>query len=54
VVTVDPLGPDRQRMAVAIEPMTSPLNAFVTGEDQLILQPGQAVRHPWGIRALND
>jgi len=34
--------------------MTCPPNAFVTGQDLLILQPGQAVTHTWGIRALTD
>jgi hypothetical protein len=34
--------------------MTSPPNAFVTGEDLLVLQPGQAVTHTWGIQALDD
>jgi len=50
--TGDPLSPDRRRKAVAIEPMTCPPNAFVTGDDLLVLQPGQAVTHTWGIRVL--
>ena len=49
--TGDSLGPDRRRKAVAIEPMTCPPNAFVTGEDLLVLEPGQAVTHTWGIQA---
>lgn len=53
VFTGDPLEPDRRREAVAIEPMTCPPNAFVTGDDLLILEPGQAVTHTWGIRVLN-
>jgi aldose 1-epimerase len=52
VFTGDSLGPDRRRKAVAIEPMTCPPNAFVTGDDLLVLDPGQAVTHAWGIRAL--
>jgi aldose 1-epimerase len=52
VFTGDPLGPDRRRKAVAIEPMTCPPNAFVTGEDLLVLEPGQTVAHAWGIQAL--
>jgi aldose 1-epimerase len=52
VFTGDSLGPDRRRKAVAIEPMTCPPNAFVTGDDLLVLQPGQSVTHAWGIRAL--
>jgi aldose 1-epimerase len=29
--------------------MTCPPNAFVTGDDLLILQPGEAVAHTWGV-----
>jgi aldose 1-epimerase len=50
VFTGDSLGPDRRRKAVAIEPMTCPPNAFVTGEDLVVLEPGQSVTHTWGIR----
>lgn len=52
VFTGDPLGEDLRRKAVAIEPMTCPPNAFVTSEDLLVLQPGEAVTHTWGIQAL--
>jgi len=51
VFTADPLGPDRRRKAVAIEPMTCPPNAFVTADDLLVLQPGEDVAHSWGIGA---
>ncbi len=51
VFTGDPLGPDRRRKAVAIEPMTCPPNAFVTGDDLLVLEPGDTVTHTWGIQA---
>jgi len=51
VFTGDPLGPDRRRKAVAIEPMTCPPNAFVTADDLLVLEPGDKVAHRWGIRA---
>jgi aldose 1-epimerase len=54
VFTGDPLGPDLRRKAVAIEPMTCPPNAFVTGDDLLVLQPGDTVTHAWGIAALRD
>ena len=30
---------------MAIEPMTCPPNAFVTGDDLLIIKPGEAVTH---------
>ena len=51
VFTADPLGPDRRRKAVAVEPMTCPPNAFVTGDDLLVLEPGDEVTHTWGIQA---
>ena len=54
VFTGDPLGPDRRRKAVAIEPMTCPPNAFVTADDLLVLEPGETVEHRWGIQAFKD
>jgi aldose 1-epimerase len=54
VFTGDTLGPDRRRTAVAIEPMTCPPNAFVTGDDLLVLEPGQTVTHTWGIQVLDE
>jgi aldose 1-epimerase len=51
VFTGDALGADLRRKAVAIEPMTCPPNAFVTGDDLLALEPGEAVTHTWGIQA---
>jgi aldose 1-epimerase len=51
VFTGDTLGPDHRRRAVAIEPMTCPPNAFVTGTDLLTLEPGDTVTHRWGIQA---
>ena len=50
VFTGDPLDSSRRRRALAIEPMTCPPNAFVTGTDLLILQPGDSITHMWGIR----
>jgi aldose 1-epimerase len=51
VFTADTLGPAQRRRAMAIEPMTCPPNAFVTGTDLLILEPGETVTHRWGIQA---
>jgi aldose 1-epimerase len=51
VFTGDPLGPDRRRKALAIEPLTCPPNAFVTGDDLLVLQDVEAVTVSWGIQA---
>ena len=50
VFTGDALGPERRRRALAIEPMTCPPNAFVSGTDLLRLEPGERVTHRWGIR----
>ena len=49
VFTGDTLGPDRARRALAIEPMTCPPNAFASGVDLLMLEPGDSVTHTWGI-----
>jgi aldose 1-epimerase len=49
VFTGDTLAEDRRRRAVAIEPMTCPPNAFATGTDLLLLQPGDSITHAWGI-----
>jgi aldose 1-epimerase len=50
VFTGDPLGPERRRKALAVEPMTCPPNAFVTADDLLVLEPGEAVTHTWGLQ----
>ncbi len=49
VFTGDALEPARRRRAMAIEPMTCPPNAFVSGTDLLLLEPGDSVTHSWGI-----
>jgi aldose 1-epimerase len=54
VFTGDPLGPDARRRAIAIEPMTCPPNAFVTGTDLATLQPGESVAYHWGVHAKTD
>jgi aldose 1-epimerase len=50
--TGDPLDEPQRRRALAVEPMTCPPNAFVTGADLLVLEPDDTVRHEWGIEAL--
>ncbi|KEP74493.1 galactose mutarotase [Microbacterium sp. SUBG005] len=37
-------------LAVAIEPMTAPANAFATGEDLERLEPGDILHREWGVR----
>jgi aldose 1-epimerase len=49
VFTGDTLDAGRRRRALAVEPMTCPPNAFVTGTDLIILDPGSSVTHVWGI-----
>jgi aldose 1-epimerase len=51
VFTGDALEPEHRRTALAVEPMTCPPNAFVSGEDLLVLQPKETVTCRWGIRA---
>jgi len=50
VFTGDPLDPPHRRRALAVEPMTCPPNAFVTGRDLITLHPGGRIQHAWGIR----
>ncbi len=52
VFTGDALAPGLRRGALAIEPMTCPANAFVTGDGLLTLAPGDSVTHTWGIAVL--
>ena len=55
VFTADPehdqAYPNRGR-ALAIEPMTCPPNAFNSGIDQIVLEPGQTWSAKWGMAAL--
>jgi aldose 1-epimerase len=50
--TSDSLEPERRRAAVAVEPMTCPPNAFVSGQDLIMLQPQDSVTARWGVRAI--
>ncbi|WP_025273219.1 aldose 1-epimerase family protein [Haloglycomyces albus] len=47
--TSDTREGDRRRRSVAIEPMTCPPNAFVSGDDLIELGPSQAWFGVWGI-----
>jgi aldose 1-epimerase len=51
VFTSDGLEPERARQMLAVEPMTCPPNAFVSGDDLISLRPGETVTHSWGIKA---
>jgi aldose 1-epimerase len=50
VFTGDALAEPHRRRALAVEPMTCPPNAFVTGLDLITLEPGAGVTHAWGIQ----
>ncbi|MEQ6902740.1 aldose 1-epimerase family protein [Nocardioides sp. YIM 152588] len=45
-------GTSRERAAVAVEPMTSPPDAFNSGDDLVRVGPGETFTAAWGIRAL--
>ncbi len=51
VFSGDTLHGERFRRSVAIEPMTCPPDAFRTGRDLIVLEPGQTWSASWGIRA---
>ncbi|SDX95601.1 aldose 1-epimerase [Amycolatopsis xylanica] len=38
------------RRAIALEPVTGPGNAFNSGQDLIVLKPGQTFRSTWGVR----
>ncbi|MEU3307244.1 aldose 1-epimerase family protein [Nocardiopsis sp. NPDC006832] len=49
--SADTLGGDAHRAHLAAEPMTCPPDAFNGGTDLLVLSPGQAVEHDFGVLA---
>jgi aldose 1-epimerase len=40
---------DVARRSIAVEPMTCPPNAFRTGDDLIVIDPGETVTSTWGI-----
>jgi aldose 1-epimerase len=50
VFTGDALTGERRRRSVAVEPMTCPPDAFRSGRDVIVLEPGQSWSGAWGIR----
>lgn len=49
VFTADTLPEAMRRTGLGVEPMTAPPNAFVTGEDLVVLEPGESWTGAWGI-----
>ncbi|MET7399803.1 aldose 1-epimerase family protein [Dactylosporangium sp. NPDC005572] len=52
VYSSDTLPADRFRKALAIEPMTCPPDAFRSGRDVVVLEPGSTWQGTWGIRTI--
>jgi aldose 1-epimerase len=50
VFTGDTLAPGRRRTGLGLEPMTSPPNAFASGEGLIRLEPGESRQARWGVR----
>jgi aldose 1-epimerase len=50
VFTGDTLSGERFRRSLAIEPMTCPPDAFRSGRDLIVLEPGRTWSASWGIR----
>jgi aldose 1-epimerase len=50
IFTGDTLHGERFRRSVAIEPMTCPPDAYRSGRDLIVLEPGQTWRARWGVR----
>ncbi|GLY05938.1 MULTISPECIES: aldose 1-epimerase family protein [Actinoplanes] len=51
VFSGDTLHGDRFRRSVAVEPMTCPPDAYRTGRDLIVLEPGRPWTTAWGIRS---
>jgi aldose 1-epimerase len=49
IFTADTLGGERYRRGVAVEPMTCPPDAFRSGRDLIVLEPGQTWQGTWGL-----
>lgn len=52
VHTADRPEPDAHRAGLAVEPMTCPPDAFNSGDDLIVLEPGASTTLEWHLRAL--
>jgi aldose 1-epimerase len=50
IFTGDTLTGERHRRSVAVEPMTCPPDAFRSGRNVVVLEPGRSWHAEWGIR----
>lgn len=51
VFSGDTLPAGRRRRGLAVEPMSCPANAFVSGDGLVVLEPAESHALTWGIRA---
>jgi aldose 1-epimerase len=49
IYTGDTLPPGRARRSIAVEPMTCPPDAFRSGRDVIVIEPGKTWQGAWGI-----
>jgi aldose 1-epimerase len=52
VHTADRPEPEHDRVGLAVEPMTCPPDAFRSGTDLVVLEPGASHEASWRIEAL--
>ncbi|MET4782444.1 aldose 1-epimerase family protein [Glaciihabitans sp. UYNi722] len=52
VHTADRPAPEPSRIGLAVEPMTCPPDAFNSGTDLLVIQPGESASAGWSIHAI--
>ena len=52
VHTADTNVPETNRIGLAVEPMTCPPDAYNSGDDLIVLEPGASATARWSIRAL--
>jgi aldose 1-epimerase len=53
VYSSDTLPPTRLRRSVAVEPMTCPPDAFRSGRDVHVIEPGERWEGTWGVRPIS-
>ncbi|HLR56211.1 MAG TPA: aldose 1-epimerase family protein [Actinomycetales bacterium] len=54
VHTADLPDPENNRLGLAVEPMTCPPDAFNSGTDLVVIEPGDSHRTSWTIRSISE
>lgn len=52
--TADLPDPKKNRLGLAVEPMTCPPDAFNSGQNLIVIEPGESHRTSWTIRAIGE